>query len=60
MLKPYYIEVDGQIIRAEAKTKTESLTIFADLGHIVTYSDVKLVPAWEKEQNRKTSQNECH
>lgn len=43
-LKTYYIEVDEKIIQVQATRKTASMTLFADIGYIVTYRDVKLSP----------------
>lgn len=49
-LKAYYIDADGEIIRARADGKRSAMTAFHTLGYLAVWEDVKLVPAWEKDK----------
>lgn len=57
-VKAYYIKVKRKTIRVQADSKRSAMTAFHEMGYLVVWKDVKVVPAWEKDQ--KTSGNDLH
>lgn len=53
-VKTYYIRVKRETVRVQADSKRSAMTEFHEMGYLVVWKDVKVVPAWEKESENKS------